>query len=200
VKAINKKDLGLSITKKLVMIVMGSLGSMTINNELLKIVPKFNSKEYEVLLVTGNNYYDKFKEINAPSNVKIVPFSYLDHFFTAEYVSLKYSSDLIHGLYNMQTVTNFCINIAQYMGFKEIYLLGVDFSYSSKDKQQHFDGTRNVLMDDDIIRQSVVFNTRRSYELVKRETEKAGVKVFNATRGGKLEVFERIDFDKLNLK
>jgi len=74
VKAINKKDLGLSITKKLVMIVMGSLGSMTINNELLKIVPKFNSKEYEVLLVTGNNYYDKFKEINAPSNVKIVPF------------------------------------------------------------------------------------------------------------------------------
>jgi len=133
-------------------------------------------------------------------DVKIVPFSYLDHFFTAEYVSLKYSSDLIHGLYNMQTVTNFCINIAQYMGFKEIYLLGVDFSYSSKDKQQHFDGTRNVLMDDDIIRQSVVFNTRRSYELVKRETEKAGVKVFNATRGGKLEVFERIDFDKLNLK
>lgn len=74
VKAVNKKDLGLSLTKKLVMIVMGSLGSMTINNELLKIVPKFSSKDYEVLLVTGNNYYDKFKDIDVPSNVKIVPF------------------------------------------------------------------------------------------------------------------------------
>ena len=53
---------------------MGSLGSMTINNELLKIVPKFNGKDYEVLLVTGNNYFDKFNDIKVPLNVKIVPF------------------------------------------------------------------------------------------------------------------------------
>ena len=74
VKEVNKKELGLNENKQLVMIVMGSLGSLTINNELLKIVPKFSNKDYEVLLVTGNNYYDKFKEILIPSNVKIVPF------------------------------------------------------------------------------------------------------------------------------
>ena len=70
---IDKKTLGLSNNKKLVLIVMGSLGSMTINDELLKIVPRFSEKEYEVLLVTGKNYYEKFQDFRF-SNVKIVPF------------------------------------------------------------------------------------------------------------------------------
>jgi len=72
-KKIDKKELGLDNNKKLVLIVMGSLGSMTINNELLDIVNKFERKDYEVLLVTGKNYYDKFKDINV-KNVKIVSF------------------------------------------------------------------------------------------------------------------------------
>lgn len=72
-RKINKKELGLNESKKLVLIVMGSLGSMTINKELLDIVPKFKDKNYEVLLVTGKNYYDNFKNINI-NNVKIVPF------------------------------------------------------------------------------------------------------------------------------
>ncbi len=72
-KKINKKDLGLNENKKLVLIVMGSLGSMTINKELLDIVPKFKDKDYEVILVTGKNYYDYFKNIKI-KNVKIVPF------------------------------------------------------------------------------------------------------------------------------
>ena len=70
---INKKDLRLHDNKKLVLIVMGSLGSLTINQELLDIVSKFKDKDYEVLLVTGKNYFDKFKNIKI-TNVKIVPF------------------------------------------------------------------------------------------------------------------------------
>lgn len=73
-KPILKKELGLTENKKLVMIVMGSLGSYTINNCLMDIVPKFKDKNYEVLLITGNNYYDSYKDIEVPSNVKIVPF------------------------------------------------------------------------------------------------------------------------------
>ena len=72
-KKANKQELGLSNSKKLVLIVMGSLGSMTINKELKEIVLKFKDKPYEVLLVTGKNYYDDFKNINI-KNVKIVPF------------------------------------------------------------------------------------------------------------------------------
>jgi len=73
VKPIKKEELGLSNDKKLVLIVMGSLGSMTINKELKNIVLEFKNKDYEVLLVTGKNYYDDFKNINI-KNVKIVPF------------------------------------------------------------------------------------------------------------------------------
>ena len=71
--AINKSTLGFSKNKKLVLIVMGSQGSMTINEELRKIIKKFKNKKYEVLIITGNNYYKDFKNLET-NNVKIVPF------------------------------------------------------------------------------------------------------------------------------
>ncbi len=78
VKPVDKKELGLSPLKKLVLIVMGSLGSMTMNQKMKEIIPGFASKNYEVLLVTGKNYYEKYqKELAVPSNVKLVP--YLDN-------------------------------------------------------------------------------------------------------------------------
>lgn len=75
-KPMDKKEYGLSKDKKLVVIVMGSLGSTTMNNKLHELVPEFKDKEYEILLVTGKNYFDGYKDIKTPSNVKIVP--YLD--------------------------------------------------------------------------------------------------------------------------
>ncbi len=70
----DKKEFGLTNTKKLVLIVMGSLGSKVVSDKMKKILPKFNNKEYEVLFVTGKNYYDEFKKIKLSNNVKIVPF------------------------------------------------------------------------------------------------------------------------------
>lgn len=72
-KKMDKKELGLSDNKKLVLIVMGSLGSTTITNSLFDIIPKFKNKDYEVLIITGKDYYDKYpKEL--PDNVKLLPF------------------------------------------------------------------------------------------------------------------------------
>ena len=70
----DKKEFGLSNNKKLVLIVMGSLGSKVVSDKLKNILPKFNNKDYEVLCVTGNNYYDEFKNLKLNSNIKIVPF------------------------------------------------------------------------------------------------------------------------------
>jgi len=69
----NKKDYGLKESKKVVLIVMGSLGSLTVSDKFLSILPEFGNQDYEVLFVTGNAYYEKFKDISI-SNVKIVPF------------------------------------------------------------------------------------------------------------------------------
>lgn len=70
----DKKEFNLTNNKKLVLIVMGSLGSKVVSDKLKNILPKFNDKDYEVLCVTGNNYYDEFKKLKLNSNIKVVPF------------------------------------------------------------------------------------------------------------------------------
>jgi hypothetical protein len=39
--------------------------------------------------------------------------------------------------------------------------------------------------------------TTIAYETAEKLSAKYGVKIYNATRGGKLEAFERIDFDTI---
>ena len=62
--------------KKLLLIVAGSLGSESINNIFLKFLSKVNENDnFEVLYITGKNYYDDF--INGKTfskNIKIIPF------------------------------------------------------------------------------------------------------------------------------
>lgn len=75
VEKVDKKKYGLNKNKKLVLFVMGSLGSQTINNMMKEILPKFGKKDYEVLFVTGKNYYDEYKKMKKiPENVKLVPY------------------------------------------------------------------------------------------------------------------------------
>lgn len=71
-----KKELNLSNDKKLVLIVMGSLGSKTINDMIYNNLSLFKDKDYEVLFVTGNSYYEKLNKNKEFKNVKIVPFIY----------------------------------------------------------------------------------------------------------------------------
>ncbi len=85
---IDKKTVGLTHGKKLVIIVMGSLGSTSMNLKLKDTLPLFKTKEYEVIFITGKDYYDKYKEEKVAPNVKIVP--YLDNM-----LSLMKKTDLI---------------------------------------------------------------------------------------------------------
>lgn len=87
-KAISKKELGLSEKKQLVLIVMGSLGSTTMNQKLKEMLPVFKDKKYEVILVTGKEYYEWFQQEDIPNNVKVVP--YLD-----QMLGVLKSTDLI---------------------------------------------------------------------------------------------------------
>ena len=68
----NKKDLGLSENKKLVLVATGSLGAKTVNKYLTNILPKLKDKNYEVLWITGKNA--SVKETFLPKNVKVLPF------------------------------------------------------------------------------------------------------------------------------
>ena len=87
-KKADKKQFGLEEDKKLVIIVMGSLGSTTMTEKIKELIPAFDKKNYQVVVVTGNQYYDSYKEVKLPKNVKLVPF--LENF-----TSLLKSTDLI---------------------------------------------------------------------------------------------------------
>lgn len=78
VKKVTKKSMGFDSDKKLVIIVMGSLGSLTMTKKLKELIPGFKNKKYQVVVVTGKGYIDDYKDVDTPSNVHIVPF--LDNF------------------------------------------------------------------------------------------------------------------------
>lgn len=88
VEASKKEDYGLSKNKKLVLIVMGSLGSKTINDKMKNMLTLFNNKDYEVMFVTGKNYFEEYKHNKYTSNIKIVP--YIDNM-----VSLLKKTDVL---------------------------------------------------------------------------------------------------------
>lgn len=74
VKKGNKKDYELKITKKLVLITMGSLGASTINQKIINMLPELENKNYEVLLVTGKKDYENVMTNQFPKNIKVVPY------------------------------------------------------------------------------------------------------------------------------
>lgn len=108
-----------------------------------------------------------------------------------------FCDDLEYGVYGCGTVTYDAIQIAVYLGFKEIYLLGVDFSFSKdyKDKSNHFvENYYNKNSKTTVVTEN---EQLKAYQKAKQYAETHGIKIYNATRGGKLEVFERVDFDSL---
>jgi uncharacterized Rossmann fold enzyme len=101
------------------------------------------------------------------------------------------------------TVTYICLQLAAYMGFSEIYLLGVDNTSERVVKhngeiifnnaQCHFDkgyqSTQLLSYSIDVV--------NSSYQTALEYGESHNIKIRNATRGGELEIFERVDFDSL---
>ena len=88
VKKKTKSSLGFNQDKKLVIVVMGSLGSTTMTKKIKELIPGFNNKAYQVLVITGKKYFDEYKDINVSENVKIVP--YMD-----DLINVMKDSDLI---------------------------------------------------------------------------------------------------------
>jgi len=71
----NKKELGLSLNKKLVVVVAGSMGSATINEKMQNFLLNSENANYEIVYITGKELYDDFVEnLILPKNVVIIPY------------------------------------------------------------------------------------------------------------------------------
>lgn len=73
-ESMDKKKLGLNDKKKLIIIVMGSLGAGSVNKYIVDTISLFNGKDYEVLFVTGKSDYENIISNKIPTNVKVVPY------------------------------------------------------------------------------------------------------------------------------
>ena len=71
---IAKSSLGLDESKRLVLVVMGSLGASSVNKVMIEALPKLEKENYQVVFVTGKNDYDEINSHKFPKNVKVVPY------------------------------------------------------------------------------------------------------------------------------
>lgn len=74
IKPHDKTKLGFSNNKKLIIIVMGSLGSESVNEKMKDFLKKYSSETNEILYITGKANYDSFKDIKVNNCIKIVPY------------------------------------------------------------------------------------------------------------------------------
>lgn len=119
----------------------------------------------------------------------------------------KFSTNAEQRMYSGQSVTIINLQLAYLMGFAEVLLIGMDFSYTIPDSAEvagdvitsrgddpnHFHpdyfGAGKVWKDPKLDR--VLAN----YALAKEIFEADGRRIVNATKGGHLELFERVDYD-----
>lgn len=120
--------------------------------------------------------------------------------------TLGFSEDPTHYLHEGATVTFVAMQLAFYMGFRRVVLIGVDHSFATRgtphkaivsqgDDPNHFDpsyfgkGFRWQLPD--------LETSELAYALARDRFERDGREIVDATVGGKLEIFPKVEFGSL---
>ncbi|OVE74307.1 hypothetical protein BVX94_00790 [bacterium B17] len=119
------------------------------------------------------------------------------------------SDDIAYGAYAGHSITFFNLELAFHLGLDPIYIIGCDHNYKGeknvisdqkikeKSGKNHFiDGYRKV---GEIVNPAAIDNMTHAYEHIREFAKLKNITVQNATRGGKLEVFNRTDFDNLEI-
>lgn len=118
-----------------------------------------------------------------------------------------FSNDISQYYYNGGTVVYTALQVAFYMGFNSIYLIGVDNNYTIEKSrngkivknniQNHFYKTDDDNKTANLYSTVDVGHLTQSFENAKQYAQKNGLHIYNATRGGKLEVFPRVVLEEI---
>ncbi len=145
----------------------------------------------------------KFFAWRARKWLKMDPYT---HFLYTSYTSPRFAGDVRGRVWEGATVTNVCLQLAYHLGFSKVILIGVDHSFATKgtpnttvqsqgDDPNHFSaayfgkGFRWQLPD--------LETSEAAYRLARRSYEAAGRRIVDATIGGKLDIFEKVDYASL---
>ncbi len=121
----------------------------------------------------------------------------------------NFSENILKEVWVGGTVSYVCMQIAYYMGFSEVYLVGFDHNYDiPKDAKINKEIITSTSHDVNHFNAAYFGEGKRwhdprvdrmeqSYHRAKAVYEKNGRFIKNATVGGKLEVFERVQYESL---
>lgn len=118
----------------------------------------------------------------------------------------EFDIDMTQPLPSIGTSAYSMIEFAGYLGCKKVYILGCDMSYAvnlnrdgsisyNESGQNHFYAKDKDYMTH--IKPAPTWELQTAFDAAEKLSSKFGMKIYNATRGGKLESFERVDFDNL---
>jgi len=106
------------------------------------------------------------------------------------------STDISKLVYEGTSVVHFLMQIVFYMGFKEVYLIGTDCNYFCDSKHNSlvkYKGSDNLSNSAEDIYKGLMDD----YRLALEYANKNGIKIFNASRGGMLEMFPRVQLEQV---
>lgn len=182
-------------------------------NSIVKLLPNVDWKPTFYAIQDSNvfNFYKDNKEFNSIENKFIsnnileqnnivgdfilFPLDLLDHMNYKKKGSFttKFSSNSYEIVYDGGSVTYSVLQLAYYMGFRKIYLLGCDCNYS--DKYAHFMISKDDKEDYTIIGDNPELRMLIAYNEAYKFTKKSDLEIYNCTRGGKLEIFPRVKLE-----
>ncbi len=115
-----------------------------------------------------------------------------------------FREDITWPLHEGHTVTYVAMQIAYYMGFKEVYLVGVDHNFKCQgdpNERQHLRGQDPNHFDPDYFADKEwhlpdLEASEAAYHLANYFYKKDGRRIYDATVGGKLNIFPKISFEE----
>lgn len=109
----------------------------------------------------------------------------------------RYNPNLEYGIYDFYSITHLCLQLALYMGFNEIYIVGVDNNYfgSKKHVVEEVKGLSSDWTEEEALITQRCHNW--GYELINKIAISQNVKIYNATRGGCVTAFQRITLEEV---
>jgi len=151
---------------------------------------------HDILTFVGTNAFERDNAL--PPDWILFPENYVYHAYCTAFEDDyrgKFSEDCYAAVYDCYTIVLNMIQILFYMGFKEIYLLGCDCNYVVGAKN-HFIENGHVIPDREL--RTAYLRLMAGYQALKDYADAhPDLKVFNATRGGKLELFPRRSLEEV---
>jgi len=167
-----KTDLGFDAHKKLVVVVMGSLGSTTMTTKIKELIPAFQTKDYQVLVITGKKYFDDYNQLDIPSNVVLKP-------FMEDLIQLLKDTDLIISRAGASTIAEITAIGLPAILVPSPYVTNNHQYKNAKELEDH--GACHIVLEEDFGKDKIlseidsIFRDKEAYDLMVQHSKELGI-------------------------